>query len=326
MKSGFDFIDFWAVDFDFRNGDPFHHDWQDYRLRKDRSLKTRPSSATSIEKPGTYTACVKVVDIFGCGHLDHASRSRMTDAAYRWQRPLSRFSGRPTSRHRHRAKAAREAVGRPRSSRGGGRLHRDLRRTCAREVADWREGGLRRRFGHKPRAALPLVSPRPRGPAPTASVQPFAYYFCQREAIETLIYLYEVRGLRTLSGLTGEFAGADAERAALGISPEDDRWARYAFKIATGAGKTKIMSLAIVWSYFHALARARFATGAGFRDHRAEHHGLRAAQGGLQTGRRRPRHLRQRPGDPAGWRSATGMSRSSSRTSRAPHRRAARST
>ena len=30
-------------------------------------------------------------------------------------------------------------------------------------------------------------------------------------------------------------------------------WARYAFKLATGAGKTKCMSLAIVWSYFHAL-------------------------------------------------------------------------
>ncbi|MCG6538083.1 MAG: DEAD/DEAH box helicase family protein, partial [Syntrophales bacterium LBB04] len=30
-------------------------------------------------------------------------------------------------------------------------------------------------------------------------------------------------------------------------------WARYAFKVATGAGKTKIMSLAIVWSYFHSL-------------------------------------------------------------------------
>jgi len=83
--------------------------------------------------------------------------------------------------------------------------------------------------------------------------QPFSYYFCQREAIETLVYLYEVRGLRTLSALTGEFAGADAERAALGVSPDDDRWARYAFKIATGAGKTKAMSLAIVWSYFHSL-------------------------------------------------------------------------
>lgn len=85
---------------------------------------------------------------------------------------------------------------------------------------------------------------------------PFRYYFCQREAIETLIYLYENRRIRTLSSLTGEFLGADAERAALGIDPAEDQWAKYAFKVATGAGKTKIMSLAIVWSYFHAAREA----------------------------------------------------------------------
>lgn len=82
---------------------------------------------------------------------------------------------------------------------------------------------------------------------------PFSYYFCQREALETLIYLYEVRGIRSLSGITAEFGGPDKEIAALGVSPEEDLWPRYAFKIATGAGKTKIMSLAIVWSYFHSL-------------------------------------------------------------------------
>jgi len=82
---------------------------------------------------------------------------------------------------------------------------------------------------------------------------PFRYYFCQREAVETLIYLYEVRRIRNLSEITGEFGGRDAERAAMGIDPQEDRWAKYAFKVATGAGKTKIMSLAIVWSYFHSL-------------------------------------------------------------------------
>ena len=82
---------------------------------------------------------------------------------------------------------------------------------------------------------------------------PFRYYFCQREAIETLIYLYEVRRIRNLSELTAGFFGKDAERAALGIDPQEDRWPKYAFKVATGAGKTKIMSLAIVWSYFHSL-------------------------------------------------------------------------
>ncbi|KJR41513.1 type III restriction protein res subunit [Candidatus Magnetoovum chiemensis] len=82
---------------------------------------------------------------------------------------------------------------------------------------------------------------------------PFRYYFCQREAIETLIYLKEVRGLNSLSQITAEFGGDNREVAALGINPEEDKWAKYAFKVATGAGKTKIMSLAIVWSYFHAL-------------------------------------------------------------------------
>lgn len=81
----------------------------------------------------------------------------------------------------------------------------------------------------------------------------FRYYFCQREAIETLMYLKEVRQLACVSQLFAEFGGVDAELAALGITEEEDAWSRYAFKLATGAGKTKVMSLAIVWSYFHAL-------------------------------------------------------------------------
>jgi len=66
VKSGFDFIDFWAVDFDYRNGGPFHHHWQDYRTRKDRSLLTESEQRFTYPKKGTYHACVKVVDIFGC--------------------------------------------------------------------------------------------------------------------------------------------------------------------------------------------------------------------------------------------------------------------
>jgi len=81
----------------------------------------------------------------------------------------------------------------------------------------------------------------------------FRYYFCQREAIETLIYLKEVRRQECLSQLVAEYGGPMAETAALGITEQEDAWSRYAFKMATGSGKTKVMSLAIVWSYFHAL-------------------------------------------------------------------------
>jgi hypothetical protein len=66
IKSGFDFIDFWAVDFEWSPEKPFNHHWQDYRTRKDRSLKTVSEAGHQYVKPGTYTACVKVVDVFGC--------------------------------------------------------------------------------------------------------------------------------------------------------------------------------------------------------------------------------------------------------------------
>lgn len=66
VKSGFDFIDFWAVDFEWQPGKPFNHHWQDYRTRKDRSLKTVSTAKHKYPKPGKYTAMVKVVDVFGC--------------------------------------------------------------------------------------------------------------------------------------------------------------------------------------------------------------------------------------------------------------------
>jgi adenine-specific DNA-methyltransferase len=66
VRSGFDFIDFWAVDFDWHPDKPFSHHWQDYRTRKDRSLKTVSDAGHRYPTAGTYSACVKVVDVFGC--------------------------------------------------------------------------------------------------------------------------------------------------------------------------------------------------------------------------------------------------------------------
>jgi adenine-specific DNA-methyltransferase len=66
MSSGFDFIDFWAIDFDWHSEKPFNHHWQDYRTRKDRSLKTVSEAGFRYAQSGSYTACVKVVDVFGC--------------------------------------------------------------------------------------------------------------------------------------------------------------------------------------------------------------------------------------------------------------------
>lgn len=66
VRSGFDFIDFWAVDFDHKDGHPFKHHWQDYRLRKDRSLKLKSDCGHRYEDNEPHQICVKVIDTFGC--------------------------------------------------------------------------------------------------------------------------------------------------------------------------------------------------------------------------------------------------------------------
>lgn len=121
------------------------------------------------------------------------------------------------------------------------------------DVRDWREAEYAG-ASDTTRTLLDYWFNRPhRKVTPAGEEFEFRYYFCQREAMETLIYLKEVRKHECLSQIIGEYGGADSEVAALGVTEEEDAWSRYAFKMATGAGKTKVMSLAIVWSYFHAL-------------------------------------------------------------------------
>lgn len=106
---------------------------------------------------------------------------------------------------------------------------------------------------------------------PVRDGDPFRYYFAQREAIETFVYCYEVAAVRSFRALLERDEEAikcsyDREgrleayrRADMGptdIVPYDeitDRFAHYVCKLATGGGKTKVMALAIVWSYFHKL-------------------------------------------------------------------------
>ena len=58
-----DYIDYWAVDWDFRN-DTFMQGWVTYRTRKERSLPLA-SDPHRYEAPGTYQVLIKVIDIFG---------------------------------------------------------------------------------------------------------------------------------------------------------------------------------------------------------------------------------------------------------------------
>jgi type III restriction enzyme len=78
------------------------------------------------------------------------------------------------------------------------------------------------------------------------SVPDFRYYFAQREAVESAIWLYEIE--RALDPY--DMLRYDASRRVSQAMFQQD-WTRYVMKLATGAGKTKVMSLLIAWSYFH---------------------------------------------------------------------------
>ncbi len=63
VKKWSDYIDYWAVDWDFQN-DTFVQGFVAYRTREDRSLALATEPHT-YPKPGKYRIVVKVVDIFG---------------------------------------------------------------------------------------------------------------------------------------------------------------------------------------------------------------------------------------------------------------------
>lgn len=62
IKKWQDWVDYWAVDFDFKN-DTFNNTWTSYRTRQDRKLNF--TAKHTYEKPGTYKVLVKIIDIFG---------------------------------------------------------------------------------------------------------------------------------------------------------------------------------------------------------------------------------------------------------------------
>jgi len=76
----------------------------------------------------------------------------------------------------------------------------------------------------------------------------FRYYFSQREAIETIIWLYEVAHVKDKYDL---FKYDSSGAVSTGMFDED--WLRLVIKMATGSGKTKVMSLILTWCYFHKL-------------------------------------------------------------------------
>lgn len=78
----------------------------------------------------------------------------------------------------------------------------------------------------------------------------FQYFPFQQEAVETLIFLYEVAQTRRYKALIETYAQAIGGQLRL---LQHDDFARYCIKMATGSGKTKVAALTVAWQYFNAV-------------------------------------------------------------------------
>ena len=85
-------------------------------------------------------------------------------------------------------------------------------------------------------------------PQPDGTMAEFQYYFAQREALETIIFLYDVVGVQDKYDLM-RFDSSGAVSTGM----FDETWLRFVVKMATGTGKTKVLSLALAWSFYHKL-------------------------------------------------------------------------
>src|ERR1700722_3168069 len=115
-----------------------------------------------------------------------------------------------------------------------------------RKVKEWRDGGYAGATATSKSLLqwwflTPHLLPQADG-----SMAEFQYYFAQREAIETIIYLYDVVGAKDKHDLM-RFDGSGAVAGGM----FDESWLRLVVKMETGAGKTKVLSLALAWSFFH---------------------------------------------------------------------------
>ena len=75
-------------------------------------------------------------------------------------------------------------------------------------------------------------------------------FFCQREAVETIIYLAEIRQGGKRIGFTPQFTDKNlAELVDTPNEPDISDLIRYGCKMATGSGKTVVMAMLVAWAF-----------------------------------------------------------------------------
>jgi len=86
----------------------------------------------------------------------------------------------------------------------------------------------------------------------------FQYYFAQREALESIIYLYDVVDVKDKYDLM-RFDSSGLVSAGM----FDETWRRFVVKMATGTGKTKVAESCAGLEFLPQVVRARIRTWRG---------------------------------------------------------------
>jgi len=85
-----------------------------------------------------------------------------------------------------------------------------------------------------------------------------AFYFCQKRAIETIVYCYEILKPTNLRDLFERVAPeAIYQHLPLKQEIETIPFQKYALKMATGTGKTWVLAALLVWQYFNRVNNER---------------------------------------------------------------------
>ena len=115
-------------------------------------------------------------------------------------------------------------------------------------VKDWRDSGYKGATDTSRDLLNWWFNTRHLLPKADGTMAEFQYFFAQREAVETIIYLYDVADVKDKYDLMR------FDRSGLVTSGMfDETWRRFVVKMATGSGKTKVLSLVLAWSFFHKL-------------------------------------------------------------------------
>ncbi len=222
-------VDYWAVDWDYRPGEPFRNDWQSFRTRKNREIAMQATNSYGADRG-------RKVDR---GEGDGRVRERRVESGAGGDRIAIRSSESGAHGEERGRKMARRRAAGTMSLPGTGNVQEEIVRGVQEHVAAWVEAGYpgasdltRELLGHW------FGEPHLR-----ESGSFFQWYPHQRRATETAIWLYEVAKVRRTEGY-GELAGQPR-------APQRDPWSKVGLQLATGSGKTKVMSLLMTWAHLH---------------------------------------------------------------------------